>query len=247
MNDLEKYFTTNEGKLISKWQHYFDIYDRHFSRFRGTDVHIVEFGVYQGGSLQMWKDYFGPKAKIYGVDINPNCKEFEGDQIEIFIGDQEDRSFLRSLSQKIPKIDILIDDGGHKMKQQINTYEELFPSIDINGVYLCEDLHTSYWPKFGGGYQKNGTFIEYSKHFIDSINAWHSKAKKPKVTEFTKSVYSLHYYDSVLVIEKKPISKPVNSQTGVSLIPNFNRLPIVKRIKMKASRILNNLKILFKK
>ena len=173
MNDLERYFTGNRGKLIHKWKHYFEIYDRHFSRFRGTDVHVVEFGVFQGGSLQMWKDYFGPDARIFGIDINPLCKQLEEDQIEIFIGDQEERFFLQSLAQKIPRIDILIDDGGHTMDQQVNTYEELFPYVDENGVYLCEDLHTSYWPEWGGGYKKRRTFIEYSKDFIDSINAWH--------------------------------------------------------------------------
>jgi hypothetical protein len=68
----------------------------------------------------------------------------------------------------------LIDDGGHTMKQQINTFEEFFTSIAENGVYLCEDVHTSYWSKYGGGYKKSGTFIEYSKNFIDYINAWHS-------------------------------------------------------------------------
>src|SRR4051794_23411268 len=110
MNDLEKYFTENTGRHIHKWQHYFEIYDRHFSRFRGTDVHIVEIGVFRGGSLQMWKEYFGPRAKIYGIDINPACKELEEEQIEIFIGSQEDRTFLKSFTEKVPRIDILIDD-----------------------------------------------------------------------------------------------------------------------------------------
>jgi hypothetical protein len=223
MNDLEKYFSENTGRLIHKWKHYFEIYDRHFSRFRGTDVHIVEFGVSQGGSLQMWKQYFGPNAKIFGIDINPHCKKLQEEQIEIFIGDQEDRGFLKALAEKIPRIDILIDDGGHTMKQQINTYEELFSYIDRNGVYLCEDLHTSYWPEWGGGYKKRGTFIEYSKNFIDFINAWHSvQTSKLSVTDFTKSVHSLHYYDSVLVIEKRPIEKPFHLKTGTATIPNFN-------------------------
>jgi methyltransferase family protein len=232
MNDLEKHFIENsEGRLSLKLQHYFDIYDRHFSRFRGTDVHIVEFGVYQGGSLQMWKRYFGPRAKIFGIDINPHCKKLEEAQIEIFIGDQEDRRFLKSLTGKIPKIDILIDDGGHKMKQQINTYEELFSYIDKNGVYLCEDLHTSYWSKFGGGYKRRGTFIEYSKNFIDYINAWHSvQTSKLRVTEFTKSVHSLHYYDSVLVIEKRPIEKPVVLTTGTRSIPDYQPETFSKRL-----------------
>jgi len=223
MNDLEKYFTENTEKLIRKWKHYFDIYDRHFSRFRGTDVHIVEFGVSHGGSLQMWKHYFGPKARVFGIDINPHCKTLEEEQIEIFIGDQEDRTFLKSLTAKIPRIDILIDDGGHKMKQQINTYEEIFPCIDKNGVYLCEDLLTSYWPQYGGGYKRRGTFIEYSKNFIDYINAWYSVQKSMlSVTEFTKSVYSLHYYDGVLVIEKRAIETPFHLETGTPTIPNFH-------------------------
>jgi hypothetical protein len=118
----------------------------------------------------------------------------------------------------IPRINILIDDGGHQMKQQITTYEELFPYIDEHGVYLCEDLHTSYWQGFGG-YKMDGTFIEYSKNFIDYINAWHSHTDLLKVTTFSKSVHSLHYYDSVLVIEKRPISKPVAVVSGITSIP----------------------------
>ena len=222
MNDLEKYCRENTARLVSKWKHYFEIYERHFSRFRGTDVHIVEFGVSQGGSLQMWKKYFGADAKLFGVDINPHCKNLEEKQIEIFIGDQEDRNFLKSMTDKIPKIDILIDDGGHSMAQQINTFEELFPYIDKNGVYLCEDLHTSYWPRYDGGHKRRGTFIEYSKNFIDYINAWHSvQESKLHVTDFTKSAHSLHYYDSVLVIEKRPIEKPVELTSGTPTIPDF--------------------------
>jgi len=221
MNDLEKYFTENTGWLIHKWKHYFEIYNRHFSRFRGTNVHIVEFGVSHGGSLKMWKEYFGPNCKIFGVDINPHCKTLEEDQIEIYIADQEDRKFLKSLAKNVPRIDILIDDGGHTMRQQINTFEELFTHIDKNGVYLCEDLHTSYWPAWGGGYRKSGSFIEYSKHFIDYINAWHSKTNRLSVTQFTESVHSLHYYDSILVIEKRAINKPYHLKTGTPTIPDY--------------------------
>ena len=226
MNDLEKFFLENKGKLIHKWQHYFEIYDRHFSRYRGTDVHVVEFGVSQGGSLEMWKHYFGPRARIYGIDINPHCKKLEEERITIFIGDQEDRRFLRTVGETIPRIDILIDDGGHTMKQQIHTFEELFPLVDKEGVYLCEDLHTSYRPRWGGGYRKKGTFIEYSKNFIDFINAWHSQEPgRLAVSEFTKTVHSLHYYDSILVIEKSPREKPSHLKIGVPHIPHYDPPP----------------------
>jgi len=243
MNDLERFFTENKGRLIDKWSHYFEIYDRHLSRFRGTDVHVVEFGVSHGGSLQMWKEYFGPDARIYGVDVNPHCKTLEEEQIEIIIGDQEDREFLRSLADQLPRIDILIDDGGHTMQQQINTYEEFFYKIDRNGVYICEDTHTSYWPRWYGGNQQRGTFIEYSKDFIDCIHAWHSKTNRLRVTGFTESVHSLHYYDSILVVEKRPVEKPFPVQTGTPTVPHF-RPPASfgKRLKRRAKRETDRLR-----
>jgi cephalosporin hydroxylase len=215
MNDLEEYFVKNTGNEIFKWQHYFEIYDRHFSRFRGTAVNVVEFGVSEGGSLQMWKHYFGPAAGIFGIDINPQCKQFEADRIKIFIGDQEDRGFLQSIRAEVPRIDILIDDGGHTMKQQINTFEVLFPHVHQDGIYLCEDTLTSYWPSRTSGYKKKGSFIEYSKSFIDYINAWHStQPRKLDVSEFTRTAKSLHFYDSVLVIEKGLREKPYTLKTG---------------------------------
>ena len=241
MNDLEKYFTENTNRSIHKWQHYFDIYDSHFSRFRGTDVHLVEFGVSEGGSLQMWKEYFGPGCKIFGIDINPYCKELEEDRIKIFTGDQEDREFLRYLVKEIPRIDILIDDGGHRMQQQINTFEEMFPSISETGIYLCEDMHTSYWKGWGGGgYRKKGTFIEYSKNFIDYINAWHSQTPRLGITEFTRTARSLHYYDSILVIEKGVVNKPFHLRTGEPKIRQYN--PPVSQWKRLRERIRNYLR-----
>ena len=214
MNDLEKYFRENKTNLIDKWIHYFGIYDRHFSRFRNKPVVIVEIGVFHGGSLKMWKNYFGKEAKIYGIDINPKCKAFEEENITIFIGSQSDRKFLKEFVKSIPPIDVLIDDGGHTMEQQIVSYEELFDQIKDDGVYLCEDLHTSYWIAYGGGYKGRGTFIEYSKNFVDYLNAYHSTQRALKVNNFTKSVDSLHYYDSLLVIEKKKRGEPYSESTG---------------------------------
>jgi len=165
MNDLKKFFYSNNKNVISKWSHYFDVYEQYFSKYRGKEICFVEIGVYQGGSLQMWKEYFGPKAKIYGIDINPACKQFEDEQITIIIGDQGNKKFLEEVKLQIPNIDILLDDGGHTMKQQKNTFEVLFSHIKKNGIYLCEDTHTSYWKNFGGGYKNKDSFIEYSKKY----------------------------------------------------------------------------------
>jgi len=215
MNDLEKFFRNNTGNLINKWDNYFEVYDRHFSRFRNKEIVIMEVGVYHGGSLQMWKDYFGPKATIIGIDINPDCKKFEEEKIKIFIGSQDDVNFLQKLKQQVPKVDVLIDDGGHMMHQQIITFEEMFSHIAKDGVYLCEDVHTSYHEDFGGGYNKKDTFIEYTKKLIDQLNAWHSKNQQElDVNEFTLTAKSMHFYDSIVVVEKGETKKPEALITG---------------------------------
>ena len=214
MNVLEKYFRENDKRLIHKWLHYFDIYDRHFSKFRNKEITILEIGVSQGGSLQMWKSYFGDQAHIYGIDVNPLCKELEEENIKIWIGSQSDRKFLRKIKSEIPPVDILIDDGGHTMKQQIITYEELFNHVKEEGIYLVEDTHTSYWLQYGGGHKRKGTFIEYSKNFIDALHAYHSEQKSLQVNKFSESVDSIHYYDSIVVIEKKAREAPQHEKTG---------------------------------
>jgi hypothetical protein len=241
MNDLEIYFKNNKDRLIHKWNHYFDVYDRHFHRYRNRNVVIVEIGVFQGGSLQMWKNYFGQEAKIYGVDLNPNCKRLEEANIQIYIGSQSDRQFLQELAAKLPPIDILIDDGGHKMDEQIITFEELFDKIKPDGVYLCEDLHTSYRIGYGGGVKRRGTFIEYSKNFIDYINAWHSEQSSLQVTNFTRTAHSLHFYNSILVIEKGVVEKPFDTKTGNQ---SFENVPVnrqgIEVVKHSIVLMINN-------
>lgn len=246
MNELEQLFYNSSQRWSTKWEHYFEIYDRHFNKFRNQEVHVVEFGVYQGGSLHMWKNYFGPRCHIYGVDINPACKDLEEDQITIFIGDQEDRSFLQNLRSKLPRIDIFIDDGGHMMNQQIVTFEEMFPPVQENGIYVCEDLHTSYWPKFGGGIHEPNTFINYSKNLIDDLHSFHLQTDSitDHSKEFCRSAHSIHFYDSVVVIEKQLRSKPKEVESGI-FNKNFPSYPVSSDKKpsllLKFKRYIKNL------
>lgn len=142
LNPLWKYFSEHkEGLGIWKFNHYFDAYERHFARFRGKQVHVLEIGIYSGGSLEMWENYFGPDSKIYGLDSEPHCKRYETESVRVFIGDQGDRSFWKRFKQDVPLLDIVIDDGGHIPQQQIVAVEELLPHLRPGGVYLCEDIH----------------------------------------------------------------------------------------------------------
>lgn len=225
LNPLREYFDTNDKGLMRKWTHYFEIYHRHFAQFRNKKPIVVELGVDQGGSLQMWKDYFGAGARVVGIDKNSKCKAVEEDGIEVFIGDQEDRIFLQKLVVELGHIDILIDDGGHRGRQQIASFEELYPVISTPGIYLVEDLQTNYSPTWEGGLYKSSTFIEYSKRLIDNINltaiykAERSKLVTGKVpiTDYAQSAYSMTYYTSVFVIEKRKLGKFMPCKTGKAL------------------------------
>ena len=244
MESLREIFDNLNGKLIHKWNHYIEVYDLYFNKYRGNEINILEIGVSQGGSLEMWKKYFGKKVHIYGIDVNPRCKELEDEQVTIFIGEQEDRTFLSELRNKIPKLDILIDDGGHTMIQQIVTFEEMFQHVKDDGIYLCEDTHTSYMDAFHGGYKKKDTFIEYSKNFVDYIHAWHSENKKKlDVTDFTKSVYGLHFYTGIVLIEKKTMEFPKDIRKGELTVgyvdyPAQKKPSIVKQVEKKIDKIL---------
>jgi len=220
-NPLYEYFLGNQGRLIHKWRHYFEIYHRHFQRFRGQSPVVAEIGVFGGGSLQMWHHYFGPGTRVVGIDVDPRCKRFEDESTTILIGDQADPVFLAEVRRQVPRIDILIDDGGHLMHQQIMTLQELYLHIQPNGVYLCEDMHTSLFPSYAGGYRRRGTFLEYSKGLVDNLYAWYSAEQDQlAVNVFTLSTFALHFYDSVLVIEKRPIDPPEEVTSGDSS-PDF--------------------------
>ena len=227
---LRQLLNDHKGRFVHKWEHYPEIYENHFERFRGTECVVLEIGVSHGGSMQLWREYFGPRSRIIGIDNNPICKNFEIDGVEIYIGSQSDRDFLQLLKRKLPKIDVLIDDGGHYMDMQIATFEELYPHVAKDGVYLCEDVHTSYIDEYGGGLNKSSSFIEYTKRLIDQLHAFHSRDKEVFAPDkFTRSTNSIHFYDSIIAIEKKMRPKRADwIRVGDKTLENYKRIDFVK-------------------
>jgi SAM-dependent methyltransferase len=206
-------FLTNDQRPIHKWKHYFPIYERHFHGWVDKTVTFVEIGCGQGGSLQMWKRYFGPYARIVGLDIDPKCKAFEEDQIDIRIGAQQDQAFLDSVIAEFGPPDIVLDDGSHVMSHVCAAFNFLYPRLPVSGVYLVEDLHTAYWPEYEGGLGQPGTFIELCKRLIDQLNADHIREGLAP-TEFTRNTLSMHFYDSVAVFERGRHTRKFAPQIG---------------------------------
>jgi hypothetical protein len=215
-NPLYSYFVANRsGATLDKWVHYFPIYTRHLERFRGLPVRVLEIGVYRGGGLAMLSNYLGPDARLVGLDVDEAAVRAVGGRFPVVLGDQEDPEVLRQLNEKYGPFDVVIDDGGHTMQQQIVTIETLFPLLREGGVFIVEDCHTSYWPDFGGGLGKQGTFIEWTKQRLDDLHSRHDR-EIDRDSVWACEVGGIHVYDSVVALDKRHRFRPFNEVAGSS-------------------------------
>lgn len=198
-NPLASYFDAHRtGRGIWKWTHYFDIYHRHLAKFIGSPAHVVEVGVYSGGSLQMWRHYFGPLCRMYGVDIEPACRAYEDEHTTMAIGDQADPDFWASFAAKVPAVDVLIDDGGHEPEQQMVTLESMLPHLRRGGVYICEDIHGA-----------ANRFAAYACGLAQRLNTAATAVGDTDLAmtpePFQRAIHSVHCYPYMVVIEKSDV------------------------------------------
>jgi Methyltransferase domain len=210
-----RFLANRAGPVLDKWVHYFPIYVRHLERFRGRPVRLLEIGVYRGGSLDLWQRFLGPDARLVGLDIDEAALRSVNGRFVVVLGDQEDPELLRSIVNEHGPFDIVIDDGGHAMRQQIVSAETLFPLLNDDGVYLVEDTHTSYWQEFGGALHDPATFIEWSKRRVDDMHSRHS-SDIDRRTIWASHLDGMHIYDSVVVMDKRERFRSFNEIVGTS-------------------------------
>ena len=195
MNKIRELFKKSKFRS-SKYGKYFQNYVDILGNFEGKDVTMIEIGVQDGGSLKIWQEFFGPNSKIIGVDLNPECKKFEEENIKIYIGSQSHQSFWANLFSKEGKADIIIDDGGHTNQQQIITAINCIPNIKNGGILITEDVHSSYLKRFGN--PSKYSFISFVKKTIDDINSLFPEIKKFKFS-LNKYVYSIQNFESMVI------------------------------------------------
>jgi len=205
-------FLQNQGRPTNKWNLYFPAYERHLARFRNLPVTMVEIGCGRGGSLQMWKRYLGPYARIVGIDIEQHAKDYEEDQISVRIGDQSDTRFLQSVVDEFSAPDIVLDDGSHMASHMVASFEFLYPHLSPTGLYMVEDLHANYSHQFEGGYREPGTFVELCKNLVDGVVGFGLK-KVPR-NPITDMTLSMHIYDKLIVFERGRRESAVSIRTG---------------------------------
>jgi hypothetical protein len=169
MSTLNKIAQSYGTDKSSDYHNYCDKYSNYLPFKRYDKLNIMEIGVLDGQSVKTWKEYFY-RSKITGVDINPNCKQYEEDNISIEIGSQADNVFLLDVMREHGPFDMILDDGSHMNSHVIFSFEHLFQSVKSGGIYIVEDCATSYWSDWEGGYLKETTMMEYFKRLTDDVN-----------------------------------------------------------------------------
>lgn len=221
-NSVGQVFQSHEGRPTSKWVHYLDIYDHYLSRVRtqcacsDQEIKLIEVGVAEGGSLEVWREYFGPNCRVVGIDVDPQIKGDVGEGISVLIGSQSDEGVLKeAVSLLGGSVDVVVDDGSHKGRDQIATFEYLWPKLRDGAVYIVEDLHTAYWWDFEGGPGRRGTFIEYAKLLIDDMHMWYHRRPQTKLAPVAcRTVDSIAFHDSIVAITKGVRSNPTRVDFG---------------------------------
>lgn len=226
-------FYQHKGNASDKWTNYFDIYDECFRRYIAHRPNILEIGVQNGGTLQILNDYL-KNAVLYGVDINPKVLNLTlNANIQVYNFNITDEQSINQYFKNL-KFDIIIDDGSHICSDIIQTFKLFFSRLKPGGVYLIEDLHTSYWKSHGGSYLGADSAIEFFKKFADLLNFYHIKdphfeknfsLEDRYIFEWLRSIY---FYDSVVVIHK--LQKPRETHYQRVMVGQLD--PVVPVIKL---------------
>jgi hypothetical protein len=213
------------------YHNYTEIYERYFRGNRKEIKSLLEIGVWHGESLVLWKNYF-PNAKIVGVDIAPDCKQYEDARAKVIIADATKQIqfpvyvyewltgcdvFDKNINPPV-EFDIIIDDGSHHCAHVIATFELLFNHVKSGGWYVVEDTSCSYFGLFGGGLREPKTTVEYFKNLIDDVNfmgykgATYASRREylleqganngMKFSYWTKNIKSIQFYNGLIFIEK---------------------------------------------
>lgn len=231
-----------------KWGSHFYTphYHAFFQHLRQEPIRLLEIGVggYKdpnkgGESLRMWKEYF-PNAQIVAIDIYDK-KAIEEERIRIYQGSQVDMDFLEEINREAGPFDIIIDDGSHINSHIIETFKALFPKLRQDGIYVVEDIQTSYWENFGGdsfNLKRKRTAMNYFKQLLDSLN--YEEIDNPwfKPGYFDRNIVGMSFFHNMVFIQKG------ENNEGSNIIKN-NVRPTRKPGKAKFKYLKRKIKSLF--
>ncbi len=209
----------HNGKVTDKWSLYLEEYERYFYPIHDKKINLFEIGIQNGGSLEIYAQFFTNAKNIVGCDIDEECKklEFDDSRISIIIGDANTNVCEDKILRFASKIDVIIDDGSHFSGDIIRSFARYFRHLENDGIYIVEDLHCSYWANFDGGLNHPYSSISFFKRLADIINYEHWRNDEPRESilvnffkeyEITISesdlskIHSVEFVNSLCVIRK---------------------------------------------
>lgn len=220
---LHQLYAEHQGKVSDKWSLYLTEYDHLFDGYRDKPVRLLEIGIQNGGSLDIWSKYFSNASVLIGCDINPDCARliYDDQRIGVIVGDANAPEVHEQVFQRSPQFDIIIDDGSHLSSEIIKSFALYFPLISEGGAFIAEDLHCSYWGQYEGGLFDPYSSIAFFKRLADVINHEHWGVAKTRADVlrgiFTKydceidvealsQVHSVEFINSMCVVRKAPVA-----------------------------------------
>ena len=221
---LNQLYLEHCGKVSDKWSLYLTEYERIFADYRNKPIGLLEIGIQNGGSLEIWAKYF-KKAKFFvGCDINPDCTKlmYDDPNIRIIHGNSTAPAVLEKIIECSEKFDIIIDDGSHKSSDIIKSFALYFPILEEGGIFIVEDIHCSYWDIFEGGLFDPFSSISFFKLLIDILNYehWGIPLDKTDILKYffpkyeinilndtLALVHSIEFVNSMCIIRKNQLSK----------------------------------------
>lgn len=231
-SSLRDTFRHHQGNVTDKWSFYLEEWDQIFDPIRHTTRNILEIGVRNGGSLDIWSSYFTNVENVIGCDIEEKCKEirFPSQKIHVVIGDINVESTKKEISKFSDQWNIIIDDGSHHSDDTIKSFMNYFPLLADNGIYIIEDLHTSYWLEFNGGLNNPRSSMAFFKRLTDILNHEHWRNNKFRTSiikdflftgnvELTEKdlsqIHSIEFLNSLCVVKKR---QPESNELGRRII-----------------------------
>lgn len=216
---LSEIFSDHIGKVTDKWAIYVPVYERCFSAYRDKPVRLLEIGIQNGGSLEIWGKYFVRAKKLVGCDIDQKCRslDFENKKISVIVGDANSDQVEKLICAKSKDFDLVIDDGSHRSSDIVRSFTRYFKYVNDGGLYVAEDLHCSYWQQFEGGIFQPLSSISFFKSLADVINHQHwgvSKTRTKLLANFNREyeisldeetlchIHSIEFINSMCVIRK---------------------------------------------
>lgn len=174
-------FETHEGKVSDKWDFYLQTYGQLFAPVQHKPVNLLEIGIQNGGSLDIWAKYFASGTGFVGVDIDPACAslQFSDPRISTIIGDAKSPAIRDQIRDTTPRYDVVVDDGSHISSDVIANFLSLVPLLADEGIYVVEDMHCSYWKERGGELFAPYSAMAFFKALADVINQEHWSLDKP--------------------------------------------------------------------